>query len=70
MIIKWTFQNHNGLIFNDLHGFIGGGGGKNGQSIMWCKRSKSQKEKISERAEKFSAYTCIVYFIYIVTYII
>ena len=59
MIIKRTFQNHNGLIFNDLRDLIDGVGGKNGQSIMWCKRSKSQKEKISERAEKISAYTCV-----------
>ena len=59
MIIKRTFQNHNGLIFNDLRNLIDGGGGKNAQGIMWCKRSKSQKEKISERAEKNSANTCV-----------
>lgn len=54
MIIKRTFQNRNYLIFNGLRGFIGGGGGENGQSIMWCKRSKSQKEKILEPTEKIS----------------
>lgn len=45
MIIKRTFQNHNVLIFNDLRGFIGGGGGKNGQIIMWCKPFISEKRK-------------------------
>jgi hypothetical protein len=28
MVIKRTFQNHNGLILNDLRDFIGGGGVK------------------------------------------
>ena len=59
MLIKRTFQYHSGLIFNDLRNLIDGGGGKNAQGIMWCKRSKSQKEKISERAEKISANTCV-----------
>lgn len=53
MIIKWTFQNHNGLIFNDLRDFIGGGGGKNGQSIMWCKPFISEKEKNEPTEKKF-----------------
>lgn len=62
--MKRTFQNHNGLIFNDLHVFKVVGGGKNGQSIVWCKHlflkknfrkkknSKSKKKKFFEPTEK------------------
>lgn len=52
MVIKRTFQNHNYLIFNDLRAFIGGGGGKNGQSIMWCKRPFSEKKEKNFPKEK------------------
>ena len=52
MIIKRTFQNHSGLIFNDLRAFIGGGGGKNGQSIMWCKHPFRKKEKFFPKEKK------------------
>ena len=52
MIIKRTFQNHNGLIFNDLRAFIGGGGGKNGQGIVWCKHLISEKKFFEKRKKK------------------
>lgn len=53
MTIKRTFQNHNGLIFNDLYNLIDGGGGKNAQSIMWCKRSNRRKKKFQNELKKF-----------------
>lgn len=81
MIMKRTFYYYKWLIFNDLRGFIGGGGGKNGQSIVWCKPFISEKEKISSGLKNFQKkeklyirvymvnFIYIVYFIILVTYI-
>ena len=57
MIIKRTFQNHNGLIFNDLRAFIGGGGGKTdkilcGSNAIFLKKNKIKKEKRKKKILK------------------
>lgn len=71
MIIKRTLHYHKCLIFNNLRGFKDGGGGKNGQSIMWCKPFFLKKKNFSSRLKKFRKnknyiYVCVYGKLYII----
>jgi hypothetical protein len=53
MVIKRTFQNHSGLIFNSLRDFIGGGGVKTAKVLCGANDPFPKKrKKISERKKK------------------
>lgn len=53
MIIKRSFQNHNGLIFNDLRAFIGGGGVKTDKILCGANTLFLKKNLKKEKIENF-----------------